>query len=239
MTWREGELLGFDLECTSALPDTAIPVAFALVAIGDGEVLSRRYALVDPGIEIPAESIAVHGITTEECRERGGALGVSLVGICNQLATASRAGTPIVACNAAYDLTVLDRCFRREFGVDPFYEGWAGPVIDPLVLDRHCDTYRKGSRKLADLCAHYDVPMGKAHHAGSDAEAAVRVSIAIAEKYAEVDHADPELLTVLQQGWHREFINHLSDYFVSQGREPIPESERAWPLRPAEERTAS
>ena len=231
MSWREGPVLGLDLETTGTDPMTALPIAFALVWFGGGEVLKRRYGLIDPGVEIPAEATAVHGISTAECRERGGALGPSLIGLREQLCEASHDLVPIVACNAAYDLTVLNQNLWRVHGFDLFWDGWEGPVIDPLVLDRHCDTYRKGSRKLSDLCKHYGVDPGKAHHAGSDAEAATRVAFAIAEKFPEVGDADLDLLHVLQQGWHREFITHLSDYYVSQKREPLAAEEGDWPVR--------
>src|SRR5699024_5294267 len=31
------------------------------------------------------------------------------------------------------------------------------PVIDPLVVDRAVDPYRRGKRRLGDLCDHYEV----------------------------------------------------------------------------------
>ena len=71
MSWRDGELLGLDLETTGTDPTTALPIAFALVWFGGGEVLKRRYGLIDPGVEIPAEATAVHGISTETAQVQG------------------------------------------------------------------------------------------------------------------------------------------------------------------------
>ena len=49
------------------------------------------------------------------------------------------------------------------------------PVLDPRVLDKHIDPYRRGGRKLTDLCAHYKVALDGAHSADADAIAACRV----------------------------------------------------------------
>lgn len=61
--------------------------------------------------------------------------------------------------NARYDLSLLDRECRR-YAVESISEllGDApAPVIDPLVIDKHVDKYRKGKRALHALCAHYGV----------------------------------------------------------------------------------
>jgi DNA polymerase-3 subunit epsilon len=226
LSWADGELIALDLEATSANPLEALPVSFALLHLDDGIVIRRRYGLIRPGVPIPPESTEIHGITDDMVEERGGALAASIAG----LAAALCEGPPVVACNAAYDITVIDTCFRRLF---PGLRAPAEEVrlIDPLVIDRHCDKYRKGSRKLTALCATYGVPYSNAHHAGADAEAAARVAFAIAEKYPEVGEADIDLLHALEMGWHREFIDHLSDYYVSQGKEPLASEERDWPVR--------
>jgi DNA polymerase-3 subunit epsilon len=42
-------------------------------------------------------------------------------------------------------------------------------VVDPLVIDKWLDRYRKGSRKLEAICAHYGAVLDEAHDADFDA----------------------------------------------------------------------
>ncbi len=232
MTWAEGPALGFDLETTGPDPTTALPVSFALVWFNGGEITKRRYGLVDPGIEIPAETVAIHGITTEMVRERGGSLEKSVIGIAGEILAAGFAETPVIGCNLVYDLTVIDTCLRSFADGEGLTEiGWQGHAVDCLVLDRHVDRYRKGPRKLTDLCVQYGIALSDAHHAGADAEAAARVSFAIAGTYPEIGNADLDLLHHLQIGWQREWAREFSEYRVKRGEPALDEHEGDWPIR--------
>ena len=66
-------------------------------------------------------------------------------------------GIPVVVYNAPYDLSLLDRECRRN-GLEPIDA--PGPVIDPLVIDKAVDSYRKGKRTLEVAAAHYRVDTG-------------------------------------------------------------------------------
>jgi DNA polymerase-3 subunit epsilon len=90
--------------------------------------------------------------------------------------------------NARYDLSLLDRECRRHglASVGERLGGEPSPVIDPLVLDKHVDRYRKGTRALHALCAHYGVQLDDAHNARADAVAAARVVRRMAEKHQPV-----------------------------------------------------
>ena len=227
--WINDKLAGVDLETTSAVPLTALPVSFALVHFDFGKVTRVRHALIDPGVEIPPEATAVHGISNADVQARGGGLEASVFGIAAELLKASANGIPVVGMNLVFDLTVLDSCLRR-FGEDLRGLGWRGPAIDVLVLDRHVDKWRKGKRTLSALCEHYDVDPGESHSAKDDTIASVKVAIAIAEKFPEIKHADVDTLFVLQQAWRREWTKEFSEYRVKQGQEPLAESEQDWPI---------
>ena len=62
--------------------------------------------------------------------------------------SASARGVPVVGMKLDYDLTILDTQLRRFGGVGLMERGWSGPVLDAVVLDRHFDRFRKGSRTL-------------------------------------------------------------------------------------------
>ena len=132
----------FDLETTGVDVETARVVTACIAVLGaDGEVLERWDWMADPGVEIPEAASAVHGISTERARAEGRASELVVAEITQTLRTLFGLGIPVVVYNAPYDLSLLDReCRRNELEplVDP------SPVVDPLVLDKQVDTYRKG-----------------------------------------------------------------------------------------------
>jgi DNA polymerase-3 subunit epsilon len=224
--------LGLDLEATGKEPETAIPVQFAL-AYWDGEKFTQvRHGLINPGVPIPEESTAIHHITDEMVAERGGDLDKSIIGIIGELVTAQLAGTPVVAMNGSYDLTVLDRCYRRAGGgglVEDFR--WNGPLIDPLVIDRHIDRFRKGSRTLSALCHQYQVLLGEAHQAYADVAATVQLARYVAWTKRKRLDIDPLELHALQVVWHREWLDSFNEYRAKKGDPALPPEEGDWPIR--------
>src|SRR5579859_4022246 len=114
--WHKGVLCAFDLETTSAEVETARIVTACVVHVdGSGAMPPEAQNwLIDPGCEIPAEASAIHGITTEHAREHGEQPGPALDEISGAILRPARAGIPVIAYNASYDLTVLDRETRRN-----------------------------------------------------------------------------------------------------------------------------
>lgn len=229
--WADAPLWGLDFEATTADPMTARPVSFALVKFAC-QSSTVRYGLVDPEIPIPEESIAIHGITDEMVKERGGNLESTLVGIAGELMLAESSEIPLVVMNAAYDLTVLDQGLKRLPGSDGGLReiGWNGLVIDPMVIDRKLDKYRSGRRNLGALCAHYGVELAHAHSAADDALATIHVARAIAEEYPSVGGIEPYLLHAQQWRWHKDWAEEFSEYRVKKGQEPLGPDEGDWPL---------
>ncbi len=112
--WTDGVLAGLDLETTSADPTEARIVTASVVLAGHHLGLVKRSWLVDPGVEIPAEATAIHGITTEQARREGRPDREAVPAIAGLVAELWRTGIPVVIYNATYDLTVLDRELRRQ-----------------------------------------------------------------------------------------------------------------------------
>ncbi len=227
--WPDGDLVGFDLETTGPDPLVDVPVQYALVWRRGGEMQIDQ-GLVDPGRPIPADAVAVHGITAEQAAT-GRPLGEAVEAIASGLVEASEAGIPLVGMNVVFDLTMVDATLRR-LGDDGLPErGWSGPVLDLRVLDRHVDRYRRGGRRLVDLCAHYGVEgRGGLHDATSDVYAAVRCVLALAVAKEELAACRPAALHDRQVAWYREQQQSLSEYFVGQGRAAIPEWQHTWPI---------
>src|SRR6478609_10030477 len=109
MSWHH-ELGVFDLETTGIDVESArIVTAHVGLLDSDGLVRHRRDWLLDPGVEIPSEATAVHGITTEVARRNGMDAARGVAAIVAQLRSLFERGIPVVAYNAPYDFTLLDR----------------------------------------------------------------------------------------------------------------------------------
>ncbi len=228
--WMTGELLGFDFETTGVDRFNDVPVSFALVTVKGGEVTSTSAGLVDPGRDIPAGASAVHGISTERARAEGMNLTDAIKMVADVVVSASERGVPVVGMKLDYDLTMLDAQAGRLIGAGLVAQGWNGPVLDAVVLDRHVDQYRKGSRTLGALCAHYGVEILNAHDAAVDAIASIKVLLALGAHYKELRDADPSALHQSQIAWHREWAEGYDKWRQSKGMAPIDPRDYQWPV---------
>jgi DNA polymerase-3 subunit epsilon len=224
--WHRRRLAGFDTETTGRDPKTVRIVSAALV-ISDG---SQKTFLIDPGVEIPAEATAIHGITTEYAREHGTAPRETLDEIADSLAGELRAGTPLVVFNAPYDLTLLEAELARYQLTPLAARAPVAPVIDPLVIDRQMDKYRRGARTLEAQCQFYGVTITRAHDAAADALAALNLAQVIGASYTAVGTLDAVRLHEAQTRWKAEQEADRAAYRERRGERSYVEPE--WPTRP-------
>lgn len=218
----------FDLE-TTGVDVTRDRIVTAHVGVLDarGREIAARDWLADPGVVIPEGATAVHGITTEHARSHGRPAAEVVAEITHALRVLMAQGVPIVAYNASYDFSLLAHEARRH-GV-PELVGPA-PVIDPLVIDKAYDRYRRGKRTLEIVAMHYAVALDAAHDASADAVAAGRVAQALARRFPLPD--SPLELHTRQIGWARDQAASLSEYFVRIGRlDPDDVLDGSWPVR--------
>lgn len=223
--WHRGELAAFDLETTGCDPQTDRIVS-ASIYHSDGR--SRQW-LVDPGIEIPPDATKVHGITNEQVRAAGAPTREAVPEIAAALSDVAAVGTPLVAYNAAFDLTMLRRELHR-LGA-PELDWSALHVIDPMVLDRQADRYRRGKRRLVDVCAVYGVtlPEGEAHTSLGDARAALALAQALGERHAQLAEVPVAELHRAQVGWHADDCARLQRYFAQRGSAQVVDGR--WPFQ--------
>lgn len=231
--WANGPMAAFDLETTGTDTESDRIVTASVVVVGrDVETESHEW-LVDPGMEIPAEASAVHGVTTEMARSEGVDAAGAIEEITTLLARFQAEDVPIVAFNARFDLTMLDREARR-YGVEPLEARLGGPegllVIDPLVLDKQCNRYRSGKRTLSILCEIYGIRLEEAHRSHADALAAARLAWKQARTEAELAELDLPTLHESQIAWAAEQAASLEAYFREKGRDETVE--QAWPVVP-------
>jgi DNA polymerase-3 subunit epsilon len=135
-------------------------------------------------------------------------------------------GIPVVAYNAPYDFTILHFEALRH-GLTPLSD--PGPIIDPLVIDKFKDKFRKGKRRLENAAEFYKVSLDDAHNATADAVAAGRVAQAIARRWATELPSTAAELHDLQVGWS-DYLDADFESFMRRNN-PAFTSKRGWPLK--------
>ena len=219
------KIIALDTETTGidVFTDRVVTAFAGLWDTDTGKFEQHLSFLVNPGIPIPEETSAVHGITDEVA-----AKGMNPVEFLELLFYVLHdwAEYPLVVMNANYDLSLINSELER-YGYTAF--DWnKRQVIDPLVLDRHHDKYRKGKKNLTRLAEVYGVPYdkGSAHDAAYDCYMAVNVAIKQIAKWGVPTNEE-------QAEWHEEWRSSFED-FLRQSN-PDATVERGWPTRQKEE----
>ena len=240
--WWLGTLSPFDLESTGVdTREARIVTGYVSTVLSRAQ--GRRQSIgasviINPGVPIPEGASKVHGITDEVAQAKGCAPVDGVYSIAKAVADSLNARIPVVGFNVTYDLALLYwECLRHgiptvaeQMGLPP--AAAVGPIVDALVLDKHFDQFRRGSRKLVDVAIHYGVPLVKAHTADADAVAAVRVAVAVAEKYAGDPElpTDPVALHQLQKLWKVDQAKSLQRHLNTKGGKPDAYVDPCFPL---------
>ena len=229
-------LLVWDTETNgTSVENDRILTCYAAVMLADGSVERDWSWTIDPGVEVPEGAAAVHGMSTEWIRERGRKDAAdAIVEIYNVLNDSVNQGLPIVAFNLRFDLSILHHELIRydAFGVDWLLEN--GVFYDPFVHDRlRGDRYRKGKRRLVDLCGVYGIEFNEeeAHAAEYDVRKTGELAIKLLAKEKSLDARG--LMPMLAKA-KADHDASLEEYFKKSGKlteagEPI-RIDRGWPL---------
>ncbi|WP_026530316.1 3'-5' exonuclease [Haematomicrobium sanguinis] len=222
--WTEEARAAFDLETTGRDPHSARVVTASIVHYGaDNSLVEERTWLLNPGVPIPAGASAIHGISTEEAQREGVDPQVALPEILGALRDLFAAGTPVMAFNAPYDFTLINAEARRH----GFGEVSPRPVLDPLVMDKRVDRFRRGNRTLVAMTEHYGVRLDDAHSSAADSIATLEVALKIAQAFAEVD-IEAEALHDAQIIWAREQAASFQEYL--RRSKPGVVIDGSWPV---------
>ncbi len=222
--WRARPFAGWDTETTGVDVETCAIVTCCFGLASPTGWQSTNW-LIQQDAPIPAEATAVHGITTEHANEHGQPAREALPQIRDALYRAWSEGMPVAAYNACYDFTVLDRNLRRH-GLGALEI--RGPVLDPHVLDKDADPYRRGSRKLIDVAAHYGIVLteAEAHGAEADALTAARLAWKLGASVVSLQAAHD-----LQVAAYRKQRESFAAYLAKKG-DRLDDDNRVWPLKP-------
>lgn len=217
--WHERPFGALDFETTGVDPFTSRPVSFGYVIVNaQSKVEAALGYLVNCGVDIPAEATAVHGITNEQLQLEGVTPGwaIERIGLC--LDDARREQTPVCIMNARFDWPLLLEEAKRQNVEIPIVD-----LLDPGLLDKGVDKYRRGKRRLTDLCAHYGVELEDAHTATADAVATARLTRVLITRYPQLQRMSLPSLAKYQAGVFEEYRRFL----CSDGTRKIA---KGWPI---------
>lgn len=157
------KLVAFDLETTGIDPDKDKILEFCFIELdADLKEQARWTRLVNPGMKIPAESMAIHGITDEMVADKP-AFSHYAVRIQNLVA-----GAVLVAHNHRFDVQFLhnELLAAGQEGLSPDH-----PCIDTLQIERNVNAHR------LEACykRYVGEPLDDAHRSEADTAAMVDV----------------------------------------------------------------
>jgi DNA polymerase-3 subunit epsilon len=227
--WTEGLFPSLDFETTGIDNKTARIVTVSAATLApDNEIVHEYGAIVNPGVDIPEEASLIHGVTTERAQAEGRDPREVLVEIYNWLADVYAAGLPLVIYNAMYDFPLFFHEMDRH-NLEYDHALKTIPILDPLVMDRALDRYRKGKRKLTNVAAHYRVDLTQAHEARADSIAAALVLRGMIKSYPNLRKQSLGEMQGLQQKWEREYATRMNQYFTRENIDMKFDTERVWP----------
>lgn len=174
MSRKPRKLLAFDLEATGLEPERDRIVEFCFFELDEKfQPISRFHSLVRPGVSMPPEVIAIHGIQDEE-----------LVGQPPFMSFAERIQEMIdtsilVAHNCRFDLAILHYELVRagQTGVSPNH-----PTIDTHAIE----TMVNGHNLSALYKKYSGGPLEGVHRAEADALATIAVLRGQLAQYSEI-----------------------------------------------------
>ncbi|MGO1544292.1 MAG: exonuclease domain-containing protein [Gulosibacter sp.] len=227
MSWTE-KIAVFDTETTGVNPAEArLVTAFVGMLDANGDIERGTDWLADPGVEIPEQAAAVHGITTEIAQANGEPVAVVLEKVVASLNWIAKNNLALVIYNAPFDLTLIEAECKRH-GITPPALG--EQVVDPLIIDRAVDKFRKGKRTLTDTAAVYGVELIGAHDAAADSVAAGQIAQAIARKYPDQLEVPIAELHRMQVDWARAQAEDFQSY-MRRTKDPNFTADGDWPVR--------
>ena len=228
--WLGGCVAALDTEATGLDVESARIVTACLgVSWGPGDWEPREWQ-INPGVPIPAEASVVHGIRDADVADWTPAP-EALASLRVEVDAMADDGVPIVGHNLVYDLTLLDREFRRHLG-QGLPDGLL--VLDTLVIWRRLER-ETGSRRLSQLAERHGIVF-PAHDATADALASLRLLHILTARHDFLTHIPARDLHDLQAAWYATQQNTAHQARLGRGDHADP-PDTSWPLRPHREDT--
>lgn len=243
-TFADVRKAAWDTETTGPNPleDRIVTAAFIVRTPGAEDRVFTW--LINPGIPIPAEATAVHGINDAKVQAEGSAPKEALEEIASYLAHAINQSMPVIAFNQSFDWSILHYDLLRN-GLPTMAERVGPgplPLIDPHVIDKEFFKYVRGqgNRKLKPTAERYNVALNDWHTADADALAALLIAEEQFERFRQhLGFMGPDQLFAAQQRWRAGQQAGLQEWFrkkatPEQGGAPDKVIDGSWPLIPGQ-----
>lgn len=185
--WTLLPLLGLDLETTGLDPEREHLLEWGCARMVSGRLEATGGALVRPPGPVSPKVLELTGLD-DAALQAAAPLDEQL----DAITAALEGAAAVVAYNAPFDRTFLDRAFRRAGRRLP-----DRPWLDPFVLVSRLEPPGQGSLRLADVCARWGIVVERPHRAVDDALAAVRLMVRAGEHTGA--QTLPELISALER----------------------------------------
>ncbi|MFE5617604.1 3'-5' exonuclease [Streptomyces sp. NPDC056524] len=221
--WHRRRLMAVDI-VTTGYRGAVDRILAASVRTSDGVTGDW---IMDPGSDLPyPDDTTGLGAALGRARAEGAPAPRALDELAAVLADHLAANEVLVVWFAPHVLTTLHAELRRH-DLAPLtarLPHGVAPVCDPLVLDRHADRYRPGSRSLHAVTAWYGVPHARPGDAASDAEASLALAHLIADSYPAVAKLSRPALHAEQIRWYADQMKRHPDAleWPYSAVEPLP-----------------
>jgi DNA polymerase-3 subunit epsilon len=213
-----------DFETTGTDPLTARPVSAALACLeADGSERFAFHELIDCRVDVPDDAAALHGHSSMDVLLDGLPSRHVMTELVAHLERVAADNLPLVIFNARFDWPLLHvECARH---------GLEAPrgmyLVDPGVLDRHFDKWRRGKRTLSDCAAVYGLRFTtKAHEALADVVVAIHLAREIGARHAQ----NVSLLELqgCQADAFRSWRDGINTHWARNGKPDRVEGEWPW-----------
>jgi DNA polymerase III alpha subunit (gram-positive type) len=183
--WMEMPLIGIDTETTGLLVQEDRIFELGMVTFENGVITDSFCEFIDPMQTLSDVIVQKTGVDNSQVSGKP-----IFAHYANELVTRVK-GQVLVGYNLLeFDLPLIQAELARVGLTMP--ECWA---VDALILAR--GVVKGGRHTLSDMAVHFGVPMETAHRANADAEATVRILMAMAPELPE----NLEELLALQHHW--------------------------------------
>jgi len=200
-------LIGFDTETTGLSTTEDRIFEIGLTTFESGKLIDTYGQMIDPMRELSKTTVEKTGVNQEDLVGKP-----HFAAVVEEILNRIRGGVIVGYNLLSFDLPIL----AEELGRLNLEMPEIRP-IDALVFAR--ELVKKGRHRLTDMVRHYGLTMDTAHRATADADATVRLLLAMAPDLP------PELddLLVLQKQWQEEFLARKATWRKGRDRPSRPQ----------------
>lgn len=187
------ETTGLDVLSASVLQVSVAmvePRSSRMGAENKSRITRKHNMFIKSEVDIPQESVDIHGLTREWLDEHGEERSKVLAELWQMISDHVINGYPLLAYNGMFDFSILDTEFVRA-GYEPLSVLFNGerPLADVFYLDKAVRPFhfpQTERRTLENVSRHYGATGFDFHDAMSDVEATVAVMDKMLDRYEDL-----------------------------------------------------